>query len=60
MFNVPVKMENGKPICDSADGCKCKYPVGWCIPLEAGNNIMAKMAAKLKVFVDPHLFNPIM
>ena len=60
VFNVPVKYVNGKPVCDAPKDqqCKCTYPIGWCIPLEAGNNIISKMALRLKSYVDPFFYHP--
>ena len=61
VFNVPIKYVNGKPHCDAGPDnkqkCKCQYPIGWCIPLEAGNNIITKMATQFKAFVDPYFYN---
>jgi hypothetical protein len=52
-LNVPIKDVNGRPTCNppsAREKCKCKYPIGWCIPLETGNNIYKTLATK--GFVD--------
>ena len=54
MLNVPIKYENNKPVCNPPSPrqqCKCKYPTGWCVPLDAANNIFKTLATK-SVFVD--------
>ena len=61
MFNVPLtKGSDGKVQCtqpsDSRTPCKCKYPVGWCIPLEPGNNLIKSVAASLNNYIDPIFF----
>ena len=56
MFNVPIKHVNGVPVCGNADGCKCKYPLGWCILLEEGNHVIKSMATNLHQYVDPFFF----
>jgi hypothetical protein len=53
-LNVPIKYVDGKPRCDDAhNGCKCKYPIGWCIPLEAGNHIIKGFVLP-NAYLDPY------
>jgi hypothetical protein len=52
-LNVPIKDVNNRPTCappSPRQKCKCKYPIGWCIPLETANNVYKTLATK--GFVD--------
>jgi hypothetical protein len=61
-FNMPsTKDSNGKAVCSdpakTCDGkddmCKCKNPIGWCVPLEFYNNVVGE-ATKAMKFVQKY------
>ena len=59
MFNIGIKYVDGKPVCvppAPRKQCQCQYPIGWCIPLEPGNNVMKSVAAALNQYINPSVF----